>query len=391
LLTLTVISLNILKLKKFFKIAVLIILLSPSIYFFNGAVGYFLTKQNLGLDKYNYSNSVQIPQEYVDSANQINKDTSSTSIISLPYSGIEKTSTDWVNYQKWGFFGSDILRNLYQKNIFVANSFDSSKEDSFVFKDFNENLNSTSEDLLNIFQQFNGEYIIFHKDISPIWQDKVGHIKDKLEELKNQGKINIIDSNQYFEMYQIKPTYIKPLIYSSSDSENNINKSENFQKNNLTFKKLSPVKYQIELNIKDKEELFFGEAFNDQWKLFSSKKSELNNCNAIKKYGEKQQFVECEPGNNSLDLSEITYLWQNKILENTHKSSFLGTNSWNVDPVYIRQNWDKKSYQENSDGSLTINLTLYYTPQIILYSGAFVSILTLSISIGYLALHSRKK
>lgn len=387
LLTLTIAGLQFFKLKNWVLGLILVILLSPSVYFFIGAPSYFLTKQGLSNDQRRYSYSVKIPDEYYKSAEKLNKNSSSTRIISLPYSVV--ASTNWGNYTNWEFFGNDPLRAIYQKSTILANSFDHSSENVMSFKDFNGNKDSTSGELLGLFQKFNGEYILLHKDISPKWQDKVGHITEKVEELQARGKIDLIDSNEYFQMYQVKTEYLKPLIYASKfDLSSDL--SKNIESSNLTFQKLSPVKYQVKVSLKDKQNLFFGQNLNSGWQVYAGQNSDLNNCQKLQEYPKVGKVVECVPGDNSLDLSEISYLWQKEQFQNTQKMTLDYATTWELDPDYIRQHWDKNSYQENSDGSLDANLTLYYKPQITIYLGFFVSLLTFITASGYLVWSRRK-
>jgi ABC-type uncharacterized transport system fused permease/ATPase subunit len=52
-------------------------------------------------------------------------------------------------------------------------------------------------------------------------------------------------------------------------------------------------------------------------------------------------------------------------------------NQWTIDPNYIKQNFDKSYYKENPDGSIDVELTLYFKPQSYFYLGLIISGTTL--------------
>ena len=67
-----------------------------------------------------------------------------------------------------------------------------------------------------------------------------------------------------------------------------------------------------------------------------------------------------------------------------HSESDATLNSFLIDPRYIRQNLPASAYKVNPDGSLDVNLTLYFKPQSYFYVGLIVSGTTLLACLGYL-------
>ena len=57
---------------------------------------------------------------------------------------------------------------------------------------------------------------------------------------------------------------------------------------------------------------------------------------------------------------------------------------WTIDPEYVKHNFSKAYYKENSDGSIDIKLTLYFKPQSYFYLGLTISSITLLGCLVYL-------
>jgi len=59
-------------------------------------------------------------------------------------------------------------------------------------------------------------------------------------------------------------------------------------------------------------------------------------------------------------------------------------NSFELSKEYIKANPYKFMYKENPDGSIDIELTLYFKPQSYFYLGIIISGTTLTLCLGYL-------
>ena len=85
-----------------------------------------------------------------------------------------------------------------------------------------------------------------------------------------------------------------------------------------------------------------------------------------------------------MSATVISYLWLKPIFDSAHQLVNGYANGWTIDPNYIKQNFDPSYYKENPDGSIDIELTLYYKPQSYFYLGLIVSGTTLLVCLGYL-------
>ena len=81
---------------------------------------------------------------------------------------------------------------------------------------------------------------------------------------------------------------------------------------------------------------------------------------------------------------ELSYLWKQPVFEDSHKLVYDYANQWTIDPEYIKANFDKSMYKENPDGSIDLELTLYFKPQSYFYLGIIISGTTLILCLGYL-------
>ncbi len=97
----------------------------------------------------------------------------------------------------------------------------------------------------------------------------------------------------------------------------------------------------------------------------------------------EKDVTECQLGKNSLGES-LSYLFKKPVFDTTHTTVYNYANQWMIDPVSIKKNFDKSYYKENSDGSIDIELTLYFKPQLYFYLGVIISSATLMGCFSYL-------
>jgi hypothetical protein len=359
------------KIKWSYKSILLPIVLSPSIFFLIGGVSGFLSKKVLSQEGEAYSFVVQIPQEYKDIQTKYfsGAEPTSTTIISLPFSVVN--SINWANYPKWNYVGNDITRFLWNKNQIIANTYDHPVlENKFSFGDFNTQQTGSKEELLALFQKFSGEYIIFHKDISDEWLNKSQYIQKKIYELQESQDLIKLEDNDYFILYKLADKNLYPVIYSENS--------------NIQFHRINPTKHKITIkNIKDKTEVRFNQSFNKLWNLYSSQ--DQKECDQLQSYNINSfKTTECTFDRKFFEGEELSYLWKQPLFEDSHKLVYDYANQWTIDPEYIKANFDKSMYKENPDGSIDVELTLYFKPQSYFYLGIIISGTTLILCLGYL-------
>ncbi|MFA7708324.1 MAG: hypothetical protein WCX73_05225 [Candidatus Pacearchaeota archaeon] len=153
-------------------------------------------------------------------------------------------------------------------------------------------------------------------------------IKNKNLSLVNIGNENII-------IYENKN--YKPIIYSNHS--------------NIKFKKISESNYVINItDLSQVDTLHFSEIYNDGWVLKSKSGDIL-----------------------------------------PHQKSLYGLNNYILNPLDIKDNYSKDYYTENPDGSINVELIMYFKPQSYFYLGLIISGTTLLACIGYLVYDWRKR
>jgi hypothetical protein len=238
----------------------------------------------------------------------------------------------------------------------------------YTYNDFNsidKNLAGlhSFEDIEGIVNKFNIRYVVFRKDLS-----SSGYVNaDELSLLHNEliKKTKLIVSNEYLD------------IFDFGAEEPQINGE------NLYYEEINPIKYKIYVkNITSTQELSFLESLNDGWKLYIDQNPTNSWCEQSQGYD--NDVVECQPKQKFFEGEELTYLYKKPIFDNTHSLIDGYANGWIIDPNYIKQNFDPSYYKENPDGSIDIELTLYFKPQSYFDLGLIISGATLLACLGYL-------
>lgn len=352
--------------------SILIIILIIPIPFYIGGIPKYLSHEFQ--DEYKYT--IQIPIEYYKIKELINKDDSQLSIISLPYNVVN--SINWANYPNWHFVGNDVLNLLYNKFYITANAYDHPfLETNLSFEEYNEAKIIDNERFLKLLQKFSGKYILLHKDIKKGLLDESRVTYNTIKQLEANNIIRKLDENEYFTLYELNKNYLVPLIFSD--------------KNYLSFQKSNPTKYKIYLsNLTSKINIEFHQSHNSQWKLYLA--SDPNNlwCKQSEYYT-YTKTTECEYTKKIFEISDLTYIWKKPIFEDTHTMVDEYANSWTIDPEYIKENYPKEFYKQNKDGSIDIEMTLYFNPQSYFYIGVIISGFTLMGCLSYLARDCKRK
>jgi len=143
-------------------------------------------------------------------------------------------------------------------------------------------------------------------------------------------------------------------LYLTSEQESIY---KNINPENVAYQFKNPTEYKISLkNVKENTYLNFSEKYHPDWSL---RVGDFNWFNV---------------------LTNKNYFIDNRY----HSENDAMLNSFLIDPSYIKQNFDKSYYKENPDGSIDVELTLYFKPQSYFYLGLIISGTTLLGCLGYL-------
>lgn len=172
---------------------------------------------------------------------------------------------------------------------------------------------------------------------------------DELDKLPYLKKIDIGTS----ELVAYENADFRPHIYAT-EAEETIHDEVPFE--NLDFKFKNPTEYSVNLkNVSDPVYVNFSEKYHSDWKL---------------RVGEFQWFDV---------LKEKSYF----LPDTFHSENNAKLNSFLIDPDYIKENLPKDRYHENPDGSIDLELTLYFKPQSYFYLGLVILGATFAACLGY--------
>lgn len=317
--------------------------------------------------------TIKIPQEYFDiNERYFKSDSVNFSFVSLPtvpyeaYTWSENENIDLFNtntYFSLFFFSKPVIYNDFTTQIqrrvkFFEGVF------SFDFKPY-ENFD---RDL----SKLNAKYILLHKDlINTIDRGKAIKYDKYLSRLENNPRYSLREENDYFYLYEFND--FTPIL--SAD--------------NLSFYRVFDTKYKLIIhNLKTKTDLSFLTSFHEGWNLYLTKDFSDDRCRhlPVKNYiYEGKDITECSNERKPFMGEELSYLWRKPIFSDTHSVVYDYANQWTIDSEYIRQNFDSNYYRENPDGSIDVQMILYFKPQSYFYLGLFISGVTLLSCLGYLS------
>ena len=363
------------KLKIIYKniiIAILIIFLfSTNLIFFTGNL-----KGTLG--------SYNVPKEY----NQLNEeyflnDSKNYSVISFPNIGYESYSWS-INenikdfpqmlYFNIYFFSKPIIYNCYALQL---NSYNELFKKVFAYNDNFKFYDGFDNDL----SYFNIRYVLVRKDLFDILNiDKKVDFQKYYNYFKNNKNYSLKEDNNYFTLFE-RNNYT-PLFLSE----------------NIYFKKINQTKYRLSIeNLKTSQKLLFLENFHKGWKLYlepipikstyqvsTTNNAADNNSGAEPDNVNSTNVFEYLSTQKLLEGDEFSYLWRQQVFDESHIKVNEYANGWSIDPEYIKKNFDKKYYVENPDGSINIELVLYFKPQLFYYIGIIISVTTFIFCIIFL-------
>jgi len=321
--------------------------------------------------------TVDIPNEYMDFMNQINKKISSTNtILSIPF-GVSLYTVIKENGSNNSYVGVSPVKILSGVNdISGTMSFNFTDQiytiDNIIIKRDYSNLNS-------ILYQHNINYVLVTKNIPKEVLDSYVFSPLSLK-VQDSKFIQSITSKKL--LTSENGNYV---LYATKE-QNSLIKSQN-----LYFQKINPVKYVIYIrNLKTPQKLEFNDSFHGDWKLYLQNNPNLAFCRAIVNITNGNNS-ECKSQFSFFDPSELSFTLLKPIFDNTHSTVGGYYNSWRIDPKIVKNNFNKSYYTVNKDGSLNIELILYFNEQLYFYYGIAITALVLLLSSIYLLYKSIKK
>jgi len=348
------------KAKDISKKNILIIVLSLWSLFFVG-VNTFAFRNN---EIFQFSN---IPDSYYEINNHLPND---GRVLVLPFGWV--TKFDWTGGFTSGFFNIFLADyEIVGQNIIEGPSINTQNKIQEIIDCFNNNC----EDVNLLIDNLALKYIVlFNNGI------------DLSKDFESNDKISYFNNINYLEKNNIISRIYEGVDYSIYAFNSSIT-TPKIRSTDIEYTNINPTQYKLNIkNIKEKQNLEFLESYHNNWKLYLKEfDNKSKNCDIVRESNNYNKSIkECESKSKLFESWDLHYILQKPIFEDSHKLVYDYANQWTIDPEYIKANFDKSYYKENSDGSIDIELVLYFKPQVYFYLGVIVSTIFITLSFIYL-------
>ncbi|MCL4386583.1 MAG: YfhO family protein [Cyanobacteria bacterium] len=342
------------------KNIILIFLIIIPFPFYIGGVPKYLTTRNNMIDNRVYA--FKIPDEYLKIKKIIDNDNTQQSVLSIPDPGF------W-SYKKWNYIGAPL--QLFKKNIIFSNSPNNNLAGGkSSFQEYNLVKEVNLDKFIYLLQEFNCKFILLHKDFDDSVLESSKNSIDSIKQLENKKILKKIEDNDYFALYELDQKYQVPIIYSEN--------------NKVSFQKINPVEYKIFIpNLSGDMYLKFNRMFSNWWKLYIEPYSN-NTLKDEAVYYKVTDTYEYKYNEKIFKLSDLKYLLEKPIFENNHKNTDYGNNIWELNSNYIKDHYSEKYYRINNDGSISVQLTVYFKIQSFYYYCLIIILISFISAISYM-------
>lgn len=313
--------------------------------------------------------AARIPKEYLELNAQYFSDGRSSLYTILAYPGIPYESNTWsinratdvfpqINYFKYYFFSHPVTYNIYavfldQRNEKFKRVFNLTEKHHFTAS-FNRDI-----DTMNI------RYVLVQKDLYNILTpDPSVSYTYYTDYLSSSPDFILREDNAYFSLYENRS--YQPIITGG----------------NIQFMKIYDTMYRIRItSVRSTVALSFHQNFDPGWRLYSKPYAVEQWCSPIKEF--QEGATECRHANNFFAGSPLSGLWRKSVLDEIHTTVLDYANGWKINPDAIRSSFPPTAYHENGDGSIDLDLMLYFQPQSYFTLGI---ILSLFVIVGFVAI-----
>lgn len=171
-----------------------------------------------------------------------------------------------------------------------------------------------------------------------------------------------IFQNKYFAVYEIPRAL--PLVSASGG----------------TFRMLNPTRFEVWLRgVKAGDTVNLALSYHPLWRVYAGAEGLNDSCGIT-----SQDGAGCIREDRVVVGDEWRFLFSPGVFNEQHTKFQQYGNSWTVDTQYVKDHFPQSTYRQNSDGTLDIQLTLFYQPQAWYMVMMGISSLTLLMIVGYL-------
>lgn len=303
----------------------------------------------------------------------------------------DKSSYRVLTYPFWNQYGFTDQPSVYKNGKLISNS----GWDSFIGYSGEEYLSNYAFGGASIADTMQTN-LLKNYDIAPLEQRNVKYIYDfsKFYESNFEKYTSAENYNSDLGLIKNDPHFGDKLILANPGKVTKVgdgilelnNTAARISGENVSFKKINETEYKVQIrSLKDQTDLTFRNSFDKNWKIYLDQKGSFDCSDGQKENG----AIECLAPIKNLSGDELTNFSRQSFADETHSVAFEYANHWTLDRDKIESS-GKDYYKKNEDGSVDVNLTLYYRPESNFVVFVGVSLLTILASSIYL-IYSFKK
>lgn len=351
--------------KKSFKKKILILNLILLVVIFINAIP-FAKIVNLPLwTTSGISKNIKITKEYKEFMDRISRDIPKAStVLTLPFNIAAYSFIKGENENEY-YVGTSPLKIFTGVNDISGNlSFN-----SLQAKEINDAIiKKKSNELKEILYKYNVNYIFNNKSVNDELKGSYLFLRKNIQS-QDDDFLRSIVGNKLFES--------KEGTYEVFEIQK---RNTIIQSKNVFFQKINPVKYRIYIkNLVKTQKLIFLDTFHSGWNIYLKSNPNLNWCNIERKV---DSVIECKSDFSWFEFQDVGHTFEKPLFASSHEKQKDFGNSWEIDSKEIDR-FGKQYFKLNKDGSIDVELILYFIPQNYFYLGIFISVISLILVVAY--------
>ena len=292
-----------------------------------------------------------LPYSYIDITKKLSELKDNNKILIIP---ITQHFVGYTDY-KDGYSGPDRLYTLSEKTFLLK------IHSTIISEKYTNMINNIENEPSKINEYANKlayKYILVEKDTVYSKYHKIKNYKEYVDYINEKQWVKMYE-NQDFILFKLDDAFFSGRIYADNS--------------NIIFNQINPTTYNVHINnLHHKTTLSFLETYNDGWNIYIRKYSYSNN-KCVNRRVYTNNNIECFYKNKISLNNVIRSLKYAKLTSRTHLHKYEYANAWIINPQYIKQHFSKEYYKENPDGSIDIQLTIYFKPQSYYVIGLLIS------------------
>jgi hypothetical protein len=251
------------------------------------------------------------------------------------------------------------------------------------------------DDRFTLYSEFDEElnrlgvkYVLVHKDLFDIRA-----VIEGLPYLRTNEELSeaaVVPFQRYTDYFSGNPRY----RLLSDNSVFTLFENTSFQPilrtEEASFQKINDATYRVYLSNLDAERaLALLQRFDRGWLIYPQRDPSARWCRPISSHSDS--LTECAPAQSGHDLGAVTRVVPGQTLSVPHTETLGYANQWHIEASSFRDQFSEEYYSSNPDGSIDIELLIYFQPQSYFYLGLIITLVTLAGALAFLVWSSARR